>query len=84
MHQRTHRTDPEVDPPPEVPTAKNKTPFKTILNSMTDSPMISMGDTPLKVMILSRRHFTVFPGQSQWLASAMRQMQMAKQIPSQS
>ena len=55
MHQSTQRIDPEVDLPPKVPTAYNETPFKTIL--------ISIGDTPFKVMILSRRrHFTVFPG----------------------
>ena len=52
--------------------------------SMRDYPMISMGDIPLKVMILSRRHFTVFPVQSQWLASAMRQIQMVKPRSSQS
>ena len=74
MHQRTQRTD--LDPPPKVPTAYNETPFKTILNSM--------GDTPFKVMILSRRHFTLFPGQSWWLASAMRWIQMAKPRSSQS
>ena len=33
MHQRTWRTDLEGDPPPEVPTAYNETPFKTILSS---------------------------------------------------
>ena len=58
--------------------------FKTILNSMTDYPIISMGDTPLKVMILSRRHFTLFPGQCQWLASAMIWIKMAKPRSSQS
>ena len=68
MHQRTWRID--LDPTPEVPTAYNKSPFKTILNPMVD--------IPLKVMILLRRHFTLFPGQSWWLASEIRQIQMAK------